>query len=278
LTEEWRKANPDVEPADKLQKKIKEKRNVWIKQAIENGESEPRRIKNKLKKHNFKIPKNWRIPDNWKWVSFLTACQIVVDCHNKTAPYETDGIPLVRTTNIKDGRLLLDKVKYVSPKTYAYWSRRCPPEPGDILFTREAPMGEAAIIPIDTKLCMGQRIMLLRVFSNLLNIQYLLYVILSLPFQNKLAHESVGTGVKHLRVGGVESLVFPLPPFEEQKKIVEFVEEKFSVMNEVETEIEKNLKRADRLRQSILKKAFTGKLVPQINTDKSQANSQKQSA
>ena len=76
----------------------------------------------------------------------------------------------------------------------------------------------------------------------------------------------------------VESLVFPLSPFEEQKKIVELVEEKFSIMNKIEAAVEKNLKRADRLWQSILKKAFTCKLVPKICDDESTANSQKQSA
>ncbi len=260
LTEEWREKHPDVEPATELQQKINLKRESWIEQVIKNNESEPKRIKNKLKKHTFVIPKNWNIPDCWVWSSFLTACQIVVDCHNKTAPYETEGIPLVRTTNIKNGCLLLDNVKYVSQKTYTYWSRRCPPESGDILFTREAPMGEAAIIPKDIKLCMGQRTMLLRVFNEYLDAKYLLFVIMSPPFQHRFGRGAVGSGVKHLRVGDVESLVLPIPPLDEQKQIVETVEEKLSVMNEVELEVDRNLKRADRLRESILKKAFSGKL------------------
>ncbi|MCP3873127.1 MAG: restriction endonuclease subunit S [Desulfobacteraceae bacterium] len=269
LTEEWRKDNPDVEPAERLQQKINRKRDSWIEQAIKNGECEPKRIKNKLKKHTFKIPKRWSVPSTWLWTSFLAGCKMVIDCHNKTAPYETEGIPLVRTTNIKKGRLLLKKVKHVSLETYTYWSRRCPPEPNDILFTREAPMGEAAIIPKNIKLCMGQRMMLLRVFNDLLSIQYLLYTIMSPPFQSRSERGAVGIGVKHLRVGDVESLVFPMPPFDEQKRIVEIVEQKLSVINEVEAEVENNLSRAGRFRQSILKKAFTGKLVPQENNSAS---------
>jgi len=155
----------------------------------------------------------------------------------------------------------------VSTDTYAYWSRRCLPEPGDILFTREAPMGEAAIIPKATKLCMGQRTMLLRVFKEYLDAKYLLYTIMSPPFQKRIGRGAVGTGVKHLRVGDVESLVFPLPPFEEQKQIVEIVEQKLSVIEEVESEIEGKIFHSDRLRQSILKKAFSGKLVPHDEID-----------
>jgi type I restriction enzyme, S subunit len=267
LTEEWRKNHPDVEPADRLQQNINSKRMHWIEQTIKNGESEPKRVKNKLKKHKFKIPKSWNIPDSWVWSSFLMACKIVVDCHNKTAPYEIDGIPLVRTTNIKSGCLLIDEVKYVSQKTYEYWSRRCYPEPGDILFTREAPMGEATIIPKDIKLCMGQRTMLLRVFSECLDAKYLLYVIMSPPFQQRFGLGAVGSGVKHLRVGDVESLSFPLPPFNEQLKIVEIVEQKLSIVNKIKVGVDRNLRFVDHLRQSILKKAFTGKLVPRHDAD-----------
>ena len=74
------------------------------------------------------------------------------------------------------------------------------------------------------------------------------------------------------------SLPIPLPPFDEQEKIVEIVEQKLSVMNEVEGEIEKNLKRSESLRQSILKKAFTGKLTSQDNNGDPIANPLKQSA
>ncbi len=52
------------------------------------------------------------LPDGWAWASAMQACERVVDCHNKTAPYTTSGIPLVRTTNIRDGRLLLEEVRY----------------------------------------------------------------------------------------------------------------------------------------------------------------------
>lgn len=188
LTEEWRKQHPDVEPASKLLERVKEKRGEWIKEEIAKSNGEAKRLKTKLKKHNFQAPQDIELPLNWAWTSFVTASQIVVDCHNKTAPYEDSGISLVRTTNIRNGQLDLVNVKYISQETYNYWSRRCPPKPGDILFTREAPMGEAAIIPESIKLCMGQRMMLIRLFDSLINTKYFLYTILSPTFQFRLGH------------------------------------------------------------------------------------------
>ena len=80
------------------------------------------------------------LPAGWRWMSAEAVCERVVDCHNKTAPYALSGIRLLRTTNIRRGRLVLDDARYVSEETYKFWSRRCPPAPGDVLFTREAPM------------------------------------------------------------------------------------------------------------------------------------------
>jgi type I restriction enzyme S subunit len=263
LTKEWRDSHLDIEPSDKLLKRIEAARDNWIETEIKKNNNEAKRLKKKLKKHRFETPLNIELPRHWTWASFLLISQMVVDCHNKTAPYEARGIPLVRTSNIRDGKLNLHGVKYVSKKTYTYWSRRCPPEPGDILFTREAPMGEAAIIPESMMVCMGQRMMLIRLFDHLINTKYLLYSIMSPTFQNRLGSGAVGTGVKHLRVGDVESLILPIPPIEEQNKIVELVDEKLSIVERSEIELEKNIRRSDAIHRSILQKAFSGKLVYQ---------------
>lgn len=259
LTEEWRKTHLNVETGGELLKRIREAREKWIKDAIIEGQAEAKGLRAKLTKHQFSKP-TIELPQKWEWASLLTTCHLVVDCHNKTAPYESQGIPLVRTTNIRDGHLHLNEVKFVSLSTYAYWSRRCPPTAGDILFTREAPMGEAAIIPNGLTLCLGQRTMLLRVFHDLIDVRYLLYAILNRSFQEYLNTVALGTGVKHLRVGDVESLTVPLPPLKEQKAIIEEIERRLSMVDEIEATVDANLKRAERLRQGILRQAFCGQL------------------
>jgi len=201
------------------------------------------------------------LPEGWVWASAIQACDPVVDCHNKTAPYKDSGIPLVRTTNIRDGRLLLDEVRYVDQSTYDFWSRRCPPEPGDVLFTREAPMGEAAIIPPGTKLCMGQRMMLMRP-SNAISVAFLLYALMSPVIRQLIERTAVGSGVKHLRVGDVELLPIPIPPSSEQDRIVTEVDGRLSLVREVEIQVDANLIRSERLRQAILRQAFSGQLFP----------------
>ena len=197
------------------------------------------------------------LPEGWIWASAVQACEHVVDCHNKTAPYTSTGIPLVRTTNIKDGRLLLHDTRYVDQPTYEFWSRRCPPEPGDVLFTREAPMGEAGIIPPGVKLCLGQRTMLMRP-SPAISSSFLLSALLSPVVKDLIDRVAVGSGVKHLRVGDVERLPVPLPPVAEQARIVAEVDRHLSIIREVEAEVDANLQRAQSLRQATLAKAIQG--------------------
>ena len=62
-------------------------------------------------------------------------------------------------------------------------------------------------------------------------------------------------------------MLLPLPPLDEQQEIVSEVERRLSIVDEIETQVEANVKRAARLRQGILKRAFEGRLVPQDPTD-----------
>ncbi len=200
------------------------------------------------------------LPEGWVWSAAIQACDRVVDCHNKTAPYVDNGIMLVRTSNIRDGRLLLEDMRYVDEPTYEFWSRRCTPQPGDVLFTREAPMGEAAIIPQKTRLCLGQRTMLMRP-SHCITSEFLLYALISPVIKRLINRVAVGSGVKHLRVGDVELLPIPVPPISEQQRIVAEVERRFSFVREIEAQVDTNQKRTERLRQSILANAFSGGLI-----------------
>lgn len=266
LTEDWRGKNGKIQSAEGLLNIIQEFRNDWAKKEIKKGNSEAKRIISKLSKHTFNNLTD-QIPETWCYSSLLKACHLVIDCHNKTAPYVDEGIYLVRTTNIKEGKLIFDDIRYVTQKTYEYWSRRCLPAEGDIVFTREAPMGEATIIPKGIKICLGQRTMLLRMPKDLLFNQYVLYCLISPKMIEQINDKAIGSGVKHLRVGDVESLVFPLPPLEEQKEIVRRVEQLFAFADKIEARYTKAKAMLDKLPQSILAKAFRGKLVPQNPND-----------
>ena len=193
-----------------------------------------------------------RLPENWTWASLLACCSQLVDCHNKTAPYTSEGVALVRTSNIRDGKVKLDGAMRVSEATYQHWSRRCPPEPGDLVFTREAPMGEVGLVEPGMRICMGQRMMLLRTFPDLIEPQFLVLALRDPAFQRRMIRAAVGSTVKHLRVGDVEALMVPIPPFEEQKRIVAKVEHLMKICDDLEAKLRRAEDRASKLVEAVV--------------------------
>jgi type I restriction enzyme S subunit len=276
LTAEWRKSYPQ-KSAKFILSDLANKREIILNKEIELGNKEIKRSLSKIAKHKAELPSS-ELPKSWVWTSFMASMERVVDCHNKTAPYIDSGIPLIRTPDIRNGIISLKGAKYISQDTYDYWSRRCPPESGDIIFTREAPMGEAGIVPTKTVLCMGQRMMLLRPMNDFINSKYVLLNILSLNFQERMNKNAIGTGVKHLRVADVESLPYPLAPIDEQSEIVRRVEELFAYADRVEAQVNAAQQRVNNLTQSLLAKAFSGELTakwraqnPELITGKNSA-------
>jgi len=259
LTKEWREQNPDVESGEELLELIVSAQNAYFESNSE--DSEIKRHVSKHKRHKFRTPKYWDTPKTWRFASLLTSCQLVVDCYNKTPPYQELGIPLIRTTNVRNGKLAWQKMKFVNETTAAHWSQRCTPKSGDILFTREAPAGEAAIIPDSTRICMGQRMMLFRTFHDLLLPSYLLVVIQSHNFRAQYGDKQVGMGVQHLRVGDVESLALPIPPVTEQRQIVKQVEVRTTAIDHLEAEIDRLITHSNHLRRSTLMSAFAGEFT-----------------
>ncbi|EHS90972.1 restriction endonuclease subunit S [Klebsiella michiganensis] len=227
--------DPNDSSAEILLEQLSTSRNKKLRQQqADNKEAETmlRKI-NKLKKA--KPP--FRLPNNWTTVHLIELCEYLVDCHNKTAPYTDTGIPIIRTTNIRERRFLEQDLKFISQETYDFWSKRCPPSPGDIIFTREAPMGEALIIPPNVKWCLGQRTMLIRVMHEFVSNEFLLLALTEPHLLERASVNAVGLTVKHLRVGDVENLNIPLPPLNEQYRIIDKVNILFEYCNTLKSNI-----------------------------------------
>lgn len=240
---------------------IATRRIEWSRESAEQEQKEALAMLKKLRTQQVSIP-DATLPEHWAWASLLQVSQAVVDCHNKTAPYVSEGIHLIRTTDIRNGRMDLSSTRKISEETYAYWARRMPPKGGDIFFTREAPMGEAAIVPDGEKVCLGQRSMLIRLFPDLFSNRFLLYVIQSPSFQTRMTEAAIGMTVKHLRVGGVEDLVVPVPPKAEQDRIVAIVDGFFRMCDHYADQLSRKQRIATNLAASALS-SLTGIAIEQ---------------
>jgi type I restriction enzyme, S subunit len=160
-------------------------------------------------------------PDSWSLRPINEVCAEVVDCINKTAPIvdEPTDFKMIRTTNIKDGRVDLEQVNYVTEKTFLKWSRRVAPRKYDVILTREAPLGEVGMLRARDKVFLGQRTVLYRANNFDLNQWFLYYSLIGPVLQGQIRSLGSGSTVEHLRVPHAEALKVPLPPLPQQKKI-----------------------------------------------------------
>ncbi|XFC38767.1 restriction endonuclease subunit S [Stenotrophomonas indicatrix] len=216
-----------VTAADLLER-IALARSRWAEKAEGQGKKEAVAMAKKLRMQRAKTPDKI-LPNHWRWASMLQVAQMIIDCDHKTPIYSADGIHLVRTTDVRDGEMRLDATKKTSEEVYLQRSRRLVPRAEDIFFTREAPMGEAAMVPKGVRVGLGQRLMLIRLFNDLFNPQYFLYVVQSPIFKERLMESAVGMAVKHINVGDVENLQIPVPPKGEQDQIVEILDQLFGL-------------------------------------------------
>lgn len=160
-------------------------------------------------------------PDTWKFAEAREICSRIVDCVNKTAPvvnYETP-YKMIRTTNVKNGRIDLSGARCVDDATFIKWNRRLTPRKGDVVLTREAPLGDVGLIRTDDKVFLGQRTMIFRADGVNLDQRFLYYSLLGPTLQAQLLALGSGSTVEHVRVPDAERLVIPHPAIEEQTKI-----------------------------------------------------------
>jgi len=149
-------------------------------------------------------------------------CGSIMDCVNKTAPVVDYTTPykMIRTTNVRNGRVDLSAVRYVSEETYQVWTRRQKPQPGDIILTREAPMGEVGMLLTKDKIFLGQRLVSYRVDSTIMNNHFLLFSLQSSGLQRQIQAKASGATVQHMRVPDTKNLLLAAPPLAKQLEIV----------------------------------------------------------
>ena len=170
-------------------------------------------------------------------------CSVVVDCPHSTPKWTTSGKIVVRNNNIKHGRIDLSSPSYTDEEHFAQRIKRAKPQPGDIIITREAPIGDVGMIPENTECCLGQRMVLLRADQSVCDNFYLLYSLQSLYVQHQISwSEGTGTTVSNLRIPHLEQIQIPYLPIGQQMKIS-------SVLRSLEEKIENNRKLNDNLEQ-----------------------------
>lgn len=147
-------------------------------------------------------------------------CSLIVDCPHSTPVWTESGYIVIRNQNIKGGRLDLSSPSFTDAEHFAHRIRRAKPTAGDIIFTREAPMGEVCMVPPKLECCVGQRQVLLRPNPKVVDGRFLLYALQSPQVQHEISwSEGTGSTVSNVRIPVLEALRIPTPDLTTQREI-----------------------------------------------------------
>lgn len=136
-------------------------------------------------------------------------CELIVDCPHSTPEWTDSGFIVLRNQNIRNGSLDLSSPSFTDENGYNSRIKRAVPQAGDIVLTREAPMGEVCLIPKGLKCCLGQRQVLLRPKSGVSG-EYLFWALQSPFVQHQISwSEGTGTTVSNIRIPVLK--VFEIP-------------------------------------------------------------------
>lgn len=276
LTAEWRAAHPNTEPATKLLERIiAERRQDWEEQQLA-----------KFAAHKEMPSKRWQLkyqapmpvdsgdlatlPAGWCWARVNQVGHVQLGRQRSPKHHQgTHMRPYLRVANVFENRIDASDVLRMNftPNDYETYRLTC----GDILLNEGQSLhlvGRAAMYRGEVPgACFQNTLVRFRAARGLLP-EFALYVFLAYlhnkRFQ-KLARWTVN--IAHLGADRFSNIEFPLPPLDEQRAIVLEVEQQLSEIEATKDYVEASVKRADRLRQSILREALAGRLVPQDPSD-----------
>lgn len=209
------------------------------------------------------------MPDGW---SAVTVDQLSSRVTKGTTPtsvghqFTEEGVLFVKVESLAGGRIVHDQCARISEEANAALARSQLAS-SDVLISIAGTLGRVAVVrPSDVPANTNQAVAIIRLVEPAVA-PFLLHALASDVARTQVSRDSRGVGLQNLNLQQVASLTVPLPSLDEQTRIVAEVERRLSVLDNLEHTVEQSLTRCGCLRQSILKRAFEGKLVPQDPND-----------
>lgn len=205
--------------------------------------------------------KDGELPEGWKWVKLDEIATKITDGEHFRPKTQVHGIPFLSAKDIRSEGVSFDDPLFISEETANKAWQRCNPEKGDLLIvSRGATVGRMCIVTTEKKFCLLGSVILIKV-KKAISSKYINYVLKSPIANQKMIAVSGATAQQAIYLRDIKNIEIPLCSVEEQHLIVKEIESRLSVCDKLEETINQSLAQAETLRQSILKKAFEGRLI-----------------
>lgn len=188
------------------------------------------------------------------------ACTDVIDCPHTTPEVAEDGeYEAVRTASVRNGKYRPGNGLPVSVDTWCARNAGGVPAIGDVLFTREAPAGEACMVPHE-RVCLGQRMVLLRIDRSVCVGEFLLWQIYSDRVQDHFMLSANGSTVSNVRLPVLRTTPIWLPDLEEQRRVVDYLEAEAAKIDELIAQTERFIELSKERRGALITAAAAGQI------------------
>jgi len=180
----------------------------------------------------------------------------IYDCPHSSPKWKEQGIPVVRNYNLLNGHIDSSRLSYVDELDYAERTKRVVPQKDDVLFSREAPIGNIGLIPDGFQCCQGQRIVLLR-FNKSIVPRFIIHLFQSSHIKKQYQMiQGQGATVSNFGIGDLRKLRIPVPPIEEQERLTSILDRFDLLCNGITeglpAEIESRMKQYEYYRDKLL--------------------------
>ncbi len=253
LTRKWREQQTDLPDTQNLMEQI---RREWEEATKAFG----KKTKAVKKLTEAELEELSRLPDGWGWAKLGQIVWSVKDGPHYSPKYVENGVPFISGGNVRPSGIDFSNAKHISKELHEELSRRCKPELNDVLYTKGGTTGIARVNTYDSDFNVWVHVAVLKTIKSIYPF-YLQHVLNSYYCYRQSQKYTHGVGNQDLGLTRMILITLPICSFSEQQAVVREIETRLSVCDKVEQDIEENLEKAEALRQSILKKAFEGKLL-----------------
>lgn len=197
----------------------------------------------------------YEVPENWCWTTLNQVCFLENGYAFKSDKFSDEGIPVIRISNIFDNEVSIEGCVYTIEEDI---DERFVVRKGDLLIAMSgATTGKNGVYLSDKKAYLNQRVGNIKIINHDVLLEgYRNYYIASK--QEEILRKAYGGAQPNISGAKIGKMLFPLPPFSEQQRIVEQIERLFSMLDEAKEKVQETIDLYDMRVKSILDKAFRG--------------------
>lgn len=198
-----------------------------------------------------------KLPEGWTWASVEQLSPKVVDGTHFKPTYCSSGVAFISVKDVRGGNVHFDDCKFISQEDHDELVKRCDPQLNDILITKSGTIGRMAVIRTERPFSLFVSVALVKTLKTTYNVTFLKLALEHYIAGINISQDVKGGLMKNLHLEDLRIVRVVLPPLLEQERIVAEVERRLSVADALEATLTANLRRATRLRQAVLQRAFS---------------------